>query len=39
MKARIRKKGPKLEQLLTAVTDDNINAEWETGAAVGREAW
>jgi antitoxin MazE len=30
---------PTLEELLQGVTDDNIPGEWDTGAAVGKEAW
>jgi antitoxin MazE len=28
-----------LEELLRGVTDDNRPGEWETGPAVGKEAW
>jgi antitoxin MazE len=28
-----------LEELLRGVTDENLHGEWETGPAVGREAW
>lgn len=28
-----------LEELLHGVTDQNIHGEWDTGPAVGREAW
>ena len=28
-----------LEDLLAAVTDENLHREWETGPAVGHEAW
>jgi antitoxin MazE len=30
---------PSLEELLRGVTPENIPGEWETGPAVGREAW
>jgi antitoxin MazE len=30
---------PTLEELLRGVTDENLHGEWETGPAVGREAW
>jgi antitoxin MazE len=29
----------KLDDLLGAITPDNLHGEWETGQAVGREAW
>ena len=29
----------KLSELLAAVTEENLHGEWETGSAVGREAW
>ena len=28
-----------LEELLAGVTEDNIHPEWDTGPAVGKEAW
>jgi antitoxin MazE len=28
-----------LEELLRGVTDQNLHGEWDTGPAVGREAW
>jgi antitoxin MazE len=28
-----------LDELLRGVTDENIPSEWDTGPAVGREAW
>ena len=28
-----------LEELLQGVTDENLHGEWDTGPAVGREAW
>ena len=28
-----------LQELLDAITADNLHSEWETGPAVGREAW
>lgn len=31
--------GGSLDQLLSAVTDDNLHGEVDTGAPVGREAW
>jgi antitoxin MazE len=31
--------GPTLEDLLAAVTEDNIHREVDTGPAVGNEAW
>lgn len=31
--------GGSLDQLLAAVTDDNLHGEVGTGAPVGREAW
>lgn len=30
---------PTLEELLRGVTDENLHGEWDTGPAVGREAW
>lgn len=30
---------PTLEELLRGVTDQNLPGEWDTGPAVGREAW
>ena len=30
---------PTLEELLRGVTDQNLHGEWDTGPAVGREAW
>ena len=30
---------PTLDELLAGVTDDNLHGEWDTGPAVGREAW
>jgi antitoxin MazE len=29
----------KLDDLLRAVTDENIHEEWKTGPSVGREVW
>jgi antitoxin MazE len=28
-----------LEELLRGITDDNMPGEWDTGKAVGKEAW
>jgi antitoxin MazE len=28
-----------LDELLRGITDDNIPREWDTGPAVGKEAW
>jgi antitoxin MazE len=28
-----------LDQLLSGVTDENVHSEFETGSAIGREAW
>jgi antitoxin component of MazEF toxin-antitoxin module len=28
-----------LEELLSRVTDENLHGQWDTGKAVGREAW
>ncbi len=28
-----------LDELLRGVTDENIHGEWDTGSAVGKEAW
>ena len=28
-----------LDSLLAQVTDENAHGEWDTGSAVGREAW
>lgn len=28
-----------LEQLLSAITDENLPGEWDTGPAVGKEVW
>ena len=28
-----------LDELLRGVTDENLHGEWQTGPAVGREAW
>jgi antitoxin MazE len=28
-----------LDQLLRGITDDNLPSEWDTGPAVGKEAW
>jgi len=28
-----------LEELLRGITDDNMPSEWDTGKAVGKEAW
>jgi antitoxin MazE len=28
-----------LEELLRGITDENLHGEWQTGPAVGREAW
>jgi antitoxin MazE len=28
-----------LEELLRGITDENLPGEWDTGSAVGREAW
>ena len=28
-----------LDELLQGVTDENLHGEWDTGLAVGREAW
>jgi antitoxin MazE len=28
-----------LAELLAGVTDENLHGEWDTGPAVGREAW
>ncbi len=30
---------PTLDELLAGVTDENLHGEWDTGPAVGREAW
>ena len=30
---------PTLDELLRGVTDDNLHGEWDTGPAVGKEAW
>jgi antitoxin MazE len=30
---------PTLDELLRGVTDENIHGEWDTGPAVGKEAW
>ena len=30
---------PTLEELVTEITDKNRHGEWDTGPAVGREAW
>jgi antitoxin MazE len=30
---------PTLEELVKGITDENRHGEWETGPAVGREAW
>lgn len=32
-------KPPTLEELLRGVTDQNLHGEWDTGPAVGGEAW
>ncbi len=29
----------RLEDLLRAITDENLHGEWETGPAVGKEIW
>lgn len=28
-----------LDELLRGVTDENLHGEWDTGPAVGKEAW
>jgi len=28
-----------LEELLRGITDDNMPGEWDTGKAIGKEAW
>ena len=30
---------PTLDELLAGATDENLHGEWDTGPAVGREAW
>lgn len=30
---------PTLDDLLRAVTDENLHGEWDTGPAVGKESW
>jgi antitoxin MazE len=30
---------PTLDELLRGVTDENIHGEWDSGPAVGKEAW
>jgi antitoxin MazE len=36
---RIAPQSPSLDELLRGITDDNIPAEWDTGAVVGKELW
>ena len=33
------RKQPTLEELLRDITPENLHGEWETGPAVGGEAW
>ena len=36
---RIRPQPLRLEELLRAITDENLPGEWDTGPAAGREVW
>lgn len=36
---RVAQPAISLEELLRQITDDNLPTEWDTGPAVGKEAW